>query len=326
MLLRGFTTARDTGGATASLRDAIAEHLIPGPRLFICGQALSQTGGHADSREPWDDHTPPAGCCGGHSLGHAIDGVPACLAAARENLRQGANFIKITTGGGVSSSSDPIEMIQFTSEEIQAIVTTASAKGTYVTAHTYTPKGILHAVNNGVRCIEHANLIDEPTAKILAQKDITVVPTLITYSALSSAEGFLDENGREKNNQVLSKGLESLKIMHDAGINICFGTDLLSFMHDQQSQEFLIRSKVLKPIDVLRSATINAAKLLGMEGKLGVVKVGAVADLLVTEKNPLDDVEFLAKPSEGIKVIVKEGRVVRSSMVGLDVDEVYGRL
>lgn len=237
MLLRGFTTARDTGGADDSLKNAIAEFLVPGPRLFTCGKAMSQTGGHMDSREPWEGFRDL--CCGGHSegLGVAVDGVDGCLRQARENLRRGANFLKIASGGGVASIQDPLEMVQFTAEEIRAVVSAADALGTYVTAHTYTSKGIRHAVDNGVKGIEHANFVDRETAKYLKERDVSVTPTLVTYQAMADMPDFLDEKGLIKNKQVLASGLKALRVLYDEGVNVCFGTDLLAWM--QQSQRLV---------------------------------------------------------------------------------------
>ena len=326
MLLRGFTTARDTGGGTPSLRDAIAEGLIPGPRLFVAGKALSQTGGHGDLRGGWQGSE--AVCCGGHAPGLArvCDGVPACLEAARDELRQGTDFLKIMVGGGVASPADPIEMVQFTGEEIKAITTTATQKQTYVTAHAYTVEAIRHAVDNGVMGIEHGNFVDEETARYLADKGVTVTPTLITYKGMSETpfDQFLDETSQRKNQQVLARGFDSLRILSDAGVTLCYGSDLLSGMHALQTGEFALRARVLTPLQILQSATVNAAKLVGMNGRLGVVREGAIADLLVLDGNPLEDIGMMDRV-ENLLAIVKEGRVVASKIDGLVTDsEIYG--
>lgn len=170
MLLRAFTTARDTGGADTALRNAIEEGLIPEPRLFIAGKALSQTGGHGDSRAPYQDTD--IKCCGADhlSLSRVCDGVPKCLAAACDELRKGAKFLKIMCGGGVASPSDPLDMLQFTAEEIQAITKNSCKPQHYVTAHTYTSRAIRHAVDNDVMGIEHGNFVDLETAKYCAAK------------------------------------------------------------------------------------------------------------------------------------------------------------
>lgn len=324
-LLRGFTTVRDTGGADAALRDAIAEGLLPGPRLFIAGKALSQTGGHGDSRPSYQ--TQEHQCCGGHSptLGRVCNGVAECLQAARDELRQGANFLKIMTGGGVASPSDALDMVQFTAEEIRAITTTATYSKTYVTAHAYTVEAIRHAVDNGVRGIEHANLIDRETAEYCAQKGVVFTPTLIAYKGMMEPpfDGFLDEFGKKKNREVLARGLDSLTILRDAGATVCYGSDLLGGLQSMQNQEFTIRSAVLSPGEILKSATVNGAKLVGMEDQLGTIKAGAIADLLILSANPLDDITVLDKIHGVMKAIIKDGRVVTSHLEGLPVDSMY---
>lgn len=232
MLMRGFTTARDTGGADAGLKQAIEEYLVAGPRLLISGKALSQTGGHGDKRQVWEGDATK--CCGGtdtHGLGRVCDGVAACTEAARDELRQGADFLKIMVGGGVASPTDPLEMLQFLPEEIRAITATARMRGTYVTAHAYTNEAIRHAVENGVEGIEHGNFVDEETATWCREQGLrAITPTLVTYRAMSEPpwEEFLPEDGRVKNRKVLEQGLKSLKIWRDSGNMMCFGTDLLA--------------------------------------------------------------------------------------------------
>lgn len=325
MLLRGFTTARDTGGADAALRDAIAEGIIPGPRLFIAGKALSQTGGHGDFRTTYQgaEHK----CCGGHapSLGRVCDGVPECLAAVRDELRQGANFIKIMCGGGVATPADPLDMLQFTDAEIQAVTTTAGYLNTYVTAHAYTSQAIRHAVDNGVMGIEHGNFVDAETAIYCAQKGVFFTPTLVTYHAYTQEpfDKYLDAVGKAKNDQVLASGLESLKVLKNAGVTTCYGSDLLSGLHVLQNKEFTLRAKVLSAKEILQSCTINAAKMMRQEGKLGCLKEGAIADMIILDKNPLEDITILDHGGEGMNSVIKDGRVVSSSISGLEVDALY---
>jgi imidazolonepropionase-like amidohydrolase len=325
MLLRGFTTVRDTGGADAALRDAINEGLVRGPRLFIAGKALSQTGGHGDFRASYQ--ATEAKCCGGHShsLARICDGVPQCLEAVRDELRQGADFIKIMCGGGVATPTDALEMLQFTAEEIQAITTTARYSGKYVTAHAYTVEAIRHAVDNGVRGIEHGNFIDRETALYCKEKGVTFTPTLVTYYGMMEPpfDHFLNEASLKKNRQVLASGLEALKILRDAGVTMCYGSDLLAGLHALQNGEFRIRASVLSAIEILQSATVNAARLLGMEGKLGCLKADAIADFLILSKNPLDDITVLDRMSESLLAIVKDGRIVTSKLDELRADPLY---
>ena len=325
MLLRGFTTVRDTGGADSALREAIEECLIAGPRLFIAGKALTQTGGHGDLRTVYqgDEYK----CCGGHTPNFArvCDGVPAALEAARDELRRGADFLKIMVGGGVVSPTDTLDALQFTPEEIKAITTVARQAGKIVTAHAYTVESIRHAICNGVLGIEHANFIDVETARICASKGISVTPTLVTYKAMSEPpyEEFLPPRGRDKNKRVLESGVKALKILRDEGVNICFGTDLLAGMHVLQNEEFRIRNQVLSSIEILRSATCNGAKLLGMQELIGKIADGFVADLLILSQNPLEDISVLADIDETCCGIIKEGRVVFSTLSSLGVDEAY---
>jgi imidazolonepropionase-like amidohydrolase len=325
MLLRGFTTVRDTGGADAALREAIVEGLVHGPRLFVAGKALSQTGGHGDLRQGYQGDE--FKCCGGHAPGFArvCDGVPACLEAARDELRKGADFLKIMVGGGVASPSDPLDMLQFTAAEIQAITTTAQQMGKYVTAHAYTVDAIRHAIDNGVMGIEHGNFIDEKTARLCAEKGVIITPTLITYKAMSEPpyEDFLPPDGQVKNKRVLKSGVEALKTLADSRVLTCFGTDLLAGMHIRQNEEFTIRSQTLPATDVLRSATLSAAQLLKQELYLGQIAEGFSADILILNSNPLDDITVLDKIKESCYGIIKDGRVVMSRVEGLEVDGMY---
>ncbi|KAI2896887.1 hypothetical protein CBS76997_4842 [Aspergillus niger] len=325
MLLRGFTTVRDTGGADYALREAIAEGLIIGPRLFIAGKALSQTGGHGDFRAIHQG--PDYKCCGGHTpeLARVCNGVPECLEAARDELRQGANFIKIMCGGGVATPSDALDMLQFTAEEIRAITTTAQQSKTYVTAHAYTVDAIRHAVDNGVRGIEHGNFIDEETAAYCASLGVVFTPTLVTYHGMSKPpfDKFLDDFGQAKNQQVLASGLKALSILRNAGATVCYGSDLLAGLHPLQNQEFTIRSAVLRAKDILQSATINAARYLGMEGQLGSIKNGSIADMLILTANPLEDITLLDRIQDNLVAILKDGRVVSKKSISLSVDPLY---
>lgn len=184
ILKRGFTTIRDCGGAGLAVKEALAEGLYPGPRLFIAGHGISQTGGHGDMRSSKDDEY---ACCGGNTrgLGRIADGVEQCLHAAREELRQGADFLKVMLSGGVVSPTDKLTNLQYTPEEIRAFTKVASDSGTWVTAHAYTPAAIRNAVENGVLGIEHGNLIDEPTAELMAKHNVFLTPTLVSRLPLN---------------------------------------------------------------------------------------------------------------------------------------------
>lgn len=319
MLDRGFTTVRDCGGATFALKNSIQEGVITGPRLFIAGHALSQTGGHADTRQQQDTTE----CCAGHitGLGRIVDGEEQCLKYAREELRQGSDFIKIMGGGGVASPADQIQHLQFSDREIKAIVTAANNVGTYVTSHAYTPHAIQQAVRQGVKGIEHGNLIDEATAKLMKDNDVFLTPTLVTYATMDSPEfrGFLPPESAKKNREVLDKGLHALGIAKKVGVNICFGTDLLGPLHFAQCREFAIRSSVQTPLEILRSATLTPARMLKQEGFLGQVAPGFAADLLILNANPLEDITVFDRPDQHLLATIKDGRVVASRWSQLDV-------
>lgn len=317
VLYRGFTTMRDTGGATLALKEAIADDVFHGPRLFIANRALSQTGGHGDSRSAHES------CCGAiASLSTLVDGVPAAIHAAREQIRTGADFIKIMASGGVASPTDRIDHIQFTAAEIRAITEVADTYNTYVTAHAYTPRSIRHAVDNGVKGIEHGNLIDKETAEYMAKNNVWFTPTLVTYHAMGSDKyaGFLPPANREKNRQVLEQGLQSLRLADEAGVTICHGSDLLGPLWAEQSKEFGIRAQALSATKILQGATVNAARMLKQENFLGQIKEGFAADVLVLNGNPLEDITILDEPEKNILAVLKNGRVYKSRWTKLPDD------
>ena len=312
MLQRGFTTVRDAGGADWGLAQAVERGLVRGPRLFFSGRVLSQTGGHGDLSGRED--APRLCACEIRSTGfsHVADGVPAVRKAAREELRRGATQVKIMASGGVASPSDPIWNLQYSDEEMRAIVEEAHGWRTYAMAHAYTPDAIARAVRAGVRTIEHGNLIDADTAKLMAEHGAFLVPTLVTYFAIEEFGRALrfPETGLRKVRDVLDAGLVSLERAREAGVELGFGTDLLGETHVQQSREFGIRARVLPPVDILRSATLVNARILGREGELGVVAPGALADLLVVDGDPLADLSLLERPAESLLAVAKGGELV----------------
>lgn len=315
MLDRGFTSVRDCAGASAALKHAIEEGVHAGPRLFIAGKALSQTGGHGDLRKPHDETAGFCGCgSGSNSMIHVVDGVPECLKYAREELRRGADFIKIMGGGGVISPSDRVDHVQFSDEEIRAIVTVATNARTYVTSHAYTPEAIQQAISQGVMSIEHGNLLDENTAQLMARKGVFLTPTLATYATLARPDfsRLLPSYAVEKNQEVLDKGIQAVKIASDAGVTVCFGTDLLGSMHEAQSSEFMLRSRVQTPLQIVQSATINAAKLVQQDKSLGRIAEGYRADMLILNSNPIEDITVLAQPDRHLLATIQGGRVVAS--------------
>ncbi|MGH7097686.1 MAG: amidohydrolase family protein [Stellaceae bacterium] len=309
MLRRGFTTVRDAGGADGGLAEAIEEGLIAGPRLFPSGRALSQTGGHGDLRPRTQSVIACACCEGSAGLARIADGVAECRRAARDELRKGATQIKIMASGGVASPYDPIANLQYSEEEVRAIVEEARAWHTYVMAHAYTPAAIRRSVDFGVRSIEHANLIDTETAAHVARAGAFVVPTLVTFDALHrfGRELGFPEASLQKLGDVREAGLRSLAILQGAGVRIGYGTDLLGVMHRHQAREFVIRAEAMAPFDIIRSATVVNAELLNRAGELGVVAPGARADLIAVEGDPLADISLLDGQGEHLAMIMKDG-------------------
>ena len=314
MLRRGFTTVRDAGGADWALKQAIEDGMdgtVIGPRLFVSGPALSPTGGHGDFR-PRSDRLLPIGCgCQRLASTRVVDGVDDVRRAVRELLQMGADQIKIMSSGGVASPTDPVNALGYSLEETRAIVDEAAARHTIVLAHAYTPEAIRRAVECGVRSIEHGNLIDAPTAALMAERGAVAVPTLITYEALAR-DGLrlgLGAESAAKVEQVRAAGLRSLEIFKIAGVKLAFGTDLLGGSHDLQSEEFLIRAQVQSNLDVLQSATLIGAELLGQADRLGEIAPGACADLLLVDGNPLDDLTCLTGQGERIPLVMQGGLV-----------------
>ncbi len=313
MLMRGFTSVRDAGGADAAIARAVDEGLIIGPRLFPAGKALSQTGGHGDFR-PRTDWLEPCACAFKvGSLARVVDGVDACRVAVREEILKGATQIKIMASGGVASPNDPIHFLGYSRDEIKAICEEAANADTYVMAHAYTGRAIRRAVECGVRTIEHGNLVDADAARAMAQHGAIAVPTLITYEALAKegkALGLPDESVR-KIEAAHAPALQSLEIFRDAGVKMAFGSDLLGESHRLQSEEFRIRAEILGNAAAIRAATLTAAEVLKREGELGVIATGALADLLLVDGDPLRDISVLLRQGERLDLIMKAGQPVK---------------
>ena len=310
MLSRGFTSVRDMSGADHGHARAHREGLLPGPWLFICGHALSQTGGHSDMRLPGEDQPAASGTsCG---IGVVADGVDAVRVAARTELRKGADHIKIMASGGVASPTDRIDSTQYSVPEITAVVQEAQAANRYVAAHAYTARAINRALRAGVRSIEHGNLLDQESLDLLGEHDAFLVPTLVTYWALKreGPDHGLSAASWAKVDDVLDHGLAALGRAHQAGVNLVYGSDLLGGMHRHQLQEFALRAQVQPVIDVIRSATVVAAELVGRAGTLGVLAPGAAADLLVLNADPLLDVDVLVDPDRHLDLVLQAGVVV----------------
>jgi len=287
MIDRGFTTVRDTGGADWGIKVAVESGLLPGPRLFISGRAIGPTGGHSDSRRRTDTGA-PCNCCNAMVYSMAVADGPD---AVRKTL-------------------------QFSPAEIAAATDEAGNFGRYVLAHAYTPEAITRAVTNGVRTIEHGNLIDAESAKLLASKGGYMIANLVTYYIMKerAASFGMTADMLAKNDLVLDGALKSLEVCKKAGVKVGYGSDLLGPLQIEQSREFLFRARVLKPLEIIRQATIVGAEILRQEGKLGIVEPGAFADLIVVDGNPLKKLELFLDQGAHLPAIMKAGKFHKNAL------------
>jgi imidazolonepropionase-like amidohydrolase len=316
MIDRGFTTVRDTGGADWGIKTAVESGLIAGPRLFISGRAIGPTGGHSDSRRRTDQGA-PCGCCNAMVYCMAIaDGADEVRRLVREQMRQGADQVKIMCSGGVASPYDPLDSLQFSEAEIAAATDEAKNFGRYVLAHAYSPEAITRAVSNGVRTIEHGNLIDDKAARLLKSKGGYMVANLVTYFEMKdrAAQFGMSADQLAKNDIVLEGALRSLEICKKAGVKVGYGTDLLGQLQTEQSREFVLRAQVLKPIEIIRQATTIGAEILRQEGKLGIVEPGAYADLIVVDGDPLKKLELFLDQGRHLPAIMKAGKFHKNEL------------
>lgn len=318
MLRRGFTTVRDAGGLDVGLKEATEVGLVTGPRIFRSGRVLSQTGGHGDTQPVNPAGHPQLCACSIRTSGfsHVADGPDAVRRAVREELKGGADQIKVMAGGGVATPTDPVDMVQYTEPEIRAAVEEAVSRRTYAFAHAYVPDAIIQAVRAGVRSIEHGNLLDAEAATVMAEHDCYLTPTLVVYDAIA-------EFGRQlrfppeslaKLDSVLTAGRTAIEIALRAGVRVGFGTDLLGETHDQQSRELQLRAEVQPPLDVLRSATLVNAEILRRTGELGVVAPEAKADILLVDGDPLADISRLGGQGDHLDLVVSAGRIVTNRL------------
>jgi len=318
----GFTTVRDAGGTHPDLARAINSGTVYGPRVYPSGAILSQTAGHGD----WRHATVPNPTLGGSNpyiysdMAVIVDGVDQHLAAVRENLRFGATQIKIMGGGGVMSEYDPIDSLQPSPAEIRAAVQAASDFGTYVLAHAYTSEAVRRLVDNGVRCIEHGLLIDDATAKFVKKNDVVISTQLVVYRALKDLDGISATN-LEKLELVL-KGQENLiELIKKYDITTGFSTDLISGMYPMLTREFTERAMYWTAAEVLAQATSESARVIRMAGRLnrhgnfGEIREGWVADILLHNGNPLEDISVLRDPENNLALIMKAGKIVKNTIV-----------
>lgn len=310
MIDRGFTSVRDTGGADWGIKEAVEKGDVAAPRLFIAGQAIGPTGGHSDARRRTDFGT-RCQCCNAMAYTMNVsDGVSSVRKSVREQMRLGADHIKIMMSGGVASPYDPLDSLQFSLDEIRTAVEEAKAFGRYVCAHAYTPEAITRAAQCGVRAIEHGNLIDDASAKLMAENNMFLTANLVAYYAMKerAAEFGMTGDMLAKNDLVIDGGLRSLEICKRAGVPVAYGSDLLGQLQVDQSREFLLRREVLSPIEIIRSATTVGAQLLRMEGKLGTLRAGAFADMILVDGDPLKDLELFQGQGARLSMIMKGGK------------------
>lgn len=308
-LRRGFTTVRDAAGGDIELALALKSGLIDGPRFFYPGLALSQTGGHGDFRSP--EHHEACTCHRSNTLAMLVDGADEVRRAVRDQLRKGASQIKLFVSGGVLSPVDPIWMNQFNDEEIRVAVEEAASKRAYVMAHCHTNEAALRCVRAGVRSIEHATLMEADGVRALVDHDAFAVPTFTIgegmriHAEAAGMPAVMIAKARELGDAAYA----SLDLLRQAKARIGFGTDVLGPVMAMQSHEFTLRTRVCTPVEILRQATSVNAALLRMEGRLGTVAPGALADLVAVHGNPLKDISALEQ-HDRMGLIVRDGKIV----------------
>jgi imidazolonepropionase-like amidohydrolase len=309
---QGFTSVRDAGGADPGFRRAIAEGLIPGPRLFVCGRIISQTGGHADGRLPTETYQPVEHAAG--TMSGVYDGVDAVRRASREQLRQGADHLKVMAGGGAMSPADEIDTAQYSIDELKAVVFEAENAGKYVAAHCYSDRSIKNCIRAGVRTIEHGNLMTESSADAIREAGAYLVPTMITYEMISElGAGFgVPENNIRKINQAREKAAESLEIAFKAGVKIGSGSDLLGPMQIYKGGELALQAQIMGPMGALLAATRTNAEIIRQQDNLGTIEPGKLADLILVKENPLKDISLFKDYERNILLIVKDGEIYKN--------------
>jgi imidazolonepropionase-like amidohydrolase len=323
-LMRGFTTVRDMGGPTFGLKRAIDEGLVAGPRIYPSGAFISQTAGHGDFRQLSDiPRTPTTPLSYAERIGVAAiaDSPDEVRLRARENLMRGASQVKLMAGGGVSSPFGPLDTTQYTEAELHAAVEAAEDWGTYVAAHAYTPRSIKRAIDAGVLCIEHGHLLDEATARLMAEKGIWL-----------SIQPFLDDEDanpvhspmmRARQLEVIAGTDRAYALAKKYGIKTAFGTDVLfdARLAGRQGAQLAKLVRWYTPGEALKMATGDNGQLLALSGlrspypgKLGFVEEGALADLLLVEGNPVENIDLISDPARNFVVIMKDGKIFKNTL------------
>lgn len=319
MLMRGFTSVRDVGGPIFPLKAAIDGGKITGPRIWPSGAVISQTAGHGDFRTPAERSRRFFGepsRAEKYGATFIADGRDEVLTAVRENLRFGASQIKLMAGGGTSSAYDPVDVTQYTLDEMKAAVEAAEDWGTYVTVHAYTPRAVQRAIEAGVKCIEHGQLLDEKTLQLMAAKKIW-----LSLQNLVEDTPDMDPLRREKRKPVVEGQKKVWPMAKRYKIKLAWGTDFLfePELNDQQNEYILRLQKWFTNAEILKMVTHDNAQLLQLSGlrspypgKLGVIEEGALADLLLVDGNPLKDLSLVADPAKNFLVIIKNGQVYKN--------------
>lgn len=324
-LMRGFTSVRDMAGPSFGLKRAIDSGVNPGPRIWPSGAMISQTSGHGDFRLPYEVPSPMnAPLSHGDAIGGGsiADGPDQVMKRVREQLMLGASQIKLAAGGGVASNYDPIDVSQYTEAEFRAAVDCAENWGTYVAVHAYTPRAIQTAIRGGVRCIDHGQLMDEETAKVMADNDIWF-----------SSQAFIDNEfanpypegsvNREKQSTMFAGTDTAYGLAKKYRLKTAWGTDILSnpTMTKHQGAILATMSRWYSNDEILTMATSSNAALLAMSGprnpypgKIGVIEADAYADILVVDGDPIADIKLIADPDANLKVIMKDGRIYKNTL------------
>ena len=322
MLMQGFTAVRDAGGPIFELKTAIDKGAVKGPRIWPSGAMISQTAGHGDLRTPQERSRRYFGPVSrAENLGATFiaDGRDEVLTAVRENLRFGASQIKLMAGGGTSSAYDPVDVTQYTFEEMKTAVESAEDWGTYVTVHAYTPRAIQRAIKAGVKCIEHGQLLDKQTLKMIRKNKVWLSTQYLVEDTPD-----MDPLRREKRKPVIEGQQVLWPTAKKIGVKLAWGTDFLfePQLNDERNQYLLKLQKWFTPFEILKMATYDNAQLLALSGKrspyqgeLGIIKQGALADLILVEGNPLQNIEIMAQPSEKFWVIMKDGQIFKNKFI-----------
>lgn len=321
MLLRGFTSVRDLGGPIFGLKRGIDQGLVPGPRIWPCGAFISQSGGHGDFRLPTDLPARPGDYTYGERIGATAiaDSPDLVRKRVREQLTLGASQIKMMAGGGVASSFDPLDVTQYSVAELRAAVEAAENWGTYVTVHAYTPRAVKQAVEAGVKCIDHGQMLDDATAQLMAEKGVWWSLQPFTDDKPSAfAEGSVN---RIKQLQMFEGTDMAYRLAKKFKIKTAWGTDILFSAENSaaQGQQLSKMTEWYTPAETLKMATADNAELLALSGlrspypgTFGVVEVGAIADLLLVNGDPIDNIHVVDDPAKNFVVIMKDGKIYKN--------------